>query len=308
MIWRLKTLAFQALSHLPFGRSLHAFAQRHVTRSLVPTPSRVGQKLSEAIRYWRFLKQHGLAEALSGGTHVDFGSGWHPTIPFALYCAGIEKQILLDLEPVMRADAVAATAEIFREIAPGLLDRAGLKPVRTLPVMPLENGLEGILSTLGIEYKAPYRSWLKNTKDTVDLVTSTQVLLHIDKPVLLSCFQDIFNALRPGGVFLATIHLHPLYGGLRHDSDAYRHLQYSPEQWARFSSAMMSYTRLKAPDYRELLESVGFELPGWEVTPGRPEDYEALKHLPIHSCFSHYTTDDLAARHVFFAARKPLNG
>lgn len=306
MNWRLKCFCYKVLSALPGGKGLYGFVQRYLTGSIIPSKSRVEQKLEVAIRYWTWISAHGFAENLVNGVHLDFGAGWHPTIPLMFYSLGVGQQRLLDLKPVKRFAAVKRTKEIFREVAPSMAEKAGIKLLRLPPVLGSHQTLDQLFDSLGIHYEAPYRDLMSQPGDCVDLVTSTQVLLHIDEPALRECFRAIFHVLKPGGHLLATIHLRSLYGGLLKGKEAYQYLRYSPKDWEAFGSSIMSYSRLKAPDYRRLLLEVGFELSTFEVDPIRPEDLEVLSKVPVHSCFASYTKEELAARHLFFAARKPL--
>ncbi len=306
MIWKLKTYAFRILSALPKGEALYRFIQKNLTRSLVPTPERIGNKVEVAIRYWDWISKNGYEAQARAGLHLDFGAGWHPTIPFIFQALGVKKQRLLDLVPVIDKKLLCDGLEILRTHGRSLLNNAGIGPLID-GAFPIQGTtVPEILAAAGIQYNAPYGNLLQSLGGQAAMVTSTQVLLHIPEQALMRCFTDIFHALQPGGIFMATIHLHPLYGGLTTDESSYRHLRYSPEEWEKFGSNLMYYSRLKAPDYRRLLEGAGFELPGWEINPGEASDYAALERMPIHECFSKYSRDDLAARHLSFAARKPL--
>lgn len=303
MKWKLKSTAFRILSEIPFGRDIYGLIQRHITRSIVPNPDRIRQKMEVALVYWKWLVDNGEQAQMMGGQHLDFGAGWHPTIPMALYAWGMNTQFLIDLAPAMDAVCIAATFPIFKNVCPAVAEKAGLPFVRAAGSSSGKT-VQELLGPMGIEYRAPYGE-LRNVADgTANLVTATQVLLHIDRPILLQCLKDIHQALKPGGIFMATIHLHPLYGGLDTSGNSFRHLIYSDEEWNSFGSEMMSYTRLKAPDYQELLLDAGFEVRGLDITKGSREDYEALSQIAIHPCFAKYSRDDLAARHLFVVAQK----
>ncbi len=106
---------------------------------------------------------------------------------------------------------------------------------------------------------------------------------------------------------MATVHLQDILSGRAGDQvSKFHQFKYSPETWKRwFSSALMSYNRLRAPDYRTLLEEAGFRIAHFEVEPGKPADFERLNKIRIADCFKHYSPEDLAARHLFFVAQKP---
>jgi hypothetical protein len=301
--WKQKSRAYRVLSSLPGGEAVYRFAQKHFTRSLIPNVGRVESKAQVALRYWQSVVRLGL-EQVKAGVHLDFGAGWHPTIPFVFRALGVAKQRLLDLAPVLDEHLVSEGLAILKEIGPGLINAAGLKPVEEEPFPEIRGSISSILANAGMTYDAPYGGLLGNLRNHAALVTSTQVLLHIPEPILADCFRDIFNAVEPGGVFMATVHLYPLYGGLTEGSGAYEHLVYSPEDWEKFGSSIMYYQRLKAADYRRLLEAAGFTIVEWDVRGGSAEDLEVVRRLPVHGCFSKYSREELAARHLFFAAQK----
>ena len=53
--WQIKVAGFNLLSILPAGESLYAAVQRRLTRSIVPTPSTVEQKLEVGRHYFQLL-------------------------------------------------------------------------------------------------------------------------------------------------------------------------------------------------------------------------------------------------------------
>jgi hypothetical protein len=305
--WRLKCFCFRALSAAPGGGAVYANLQKYITRSTSITSERLAGKTNVALDYWQWLSNHGLAETMHAGRHIDFGAGWHPAVPLTFYSLGISNQILLDISPVMSPKSVADSIRVFRDIGPALAARRGLDLCRLPPQSSEDAGdTKAQLAAIGATYQAPYvTKHLREAQLNAALVTSTQTLYHIDKEDLTQCLLTIFAMLKPGGLFLGTIHLKPLYMGLARATNDLDHLRYSPEEWARFSSRLMNYTRLKAPDYHSLLSQSGFDIAAFDVTPGPAEDLRRLDNSQVHPCFSHLSPEDLVARHLFFAARRP---
>lgn len=302
MKWGVKIAAFKALSLIPGGSRWYRWAQENITNSLVPTPERVSQKISVGLRYARFLHAHGLENRLQNGRHLDLGSGWHPTIPLLFHCLGCPHQSLADVVPVMTSQTARQTATTFLKV----LDRES----GPLPIIPDRRTQIGALSwdpwppaALPWEYHAPYMRWLSSVPASFDLVTSTQALLHVPRPVLREIFTSVAHAMKPGGVFMGTIHLHDLFADSDRSITPYNHLRYSPWFWEKvISSPLMAYNRLKGPDYRQLLLESGWRILTFEVDPGTPN---LLATIKIHPYFRHLSREDLAATHLFFAAQKP---
>jgi SAM-dependent methyltransferase len=305
MKWLLKVAAYRTLSALPGGVAMYRFSQEKLTRSLTPTRGRVEQKIEVGLQYMDWLERNGRKEQLLGGTHLDFGAGWHPTIPLLYYSMGVNRQYLFDVVPVLNERRLGQTLDVFLSMVneSAWPHRAKL---RRLPPR-LENcDWRSYFEQLGILYHAPYAGVIPSLAGSMDVVTCTQVLPYVSRTVLPWCFTQIHSSLKPGGVFLATVHLRDVMAGLSGRGLAkYKQLQYSPETWERWTnSSLMSYNPFKAPDYRELLEKAGFEIRHFEVEPGSAEDVEELNQIRIDPCFHRYSREDLAAKHLFFAAQK----
>ncbi|MCU0783749.1 MAG: class I SAM-dependent methyltransferase [Verrucomicrobia bacterium] len=307
MGWRLKSAQFKLLSALPGGTGLYHYLQENVTRSTVASRVRVNQKINAGLDFWSWLQAPRRAEQLTGGRLLDYGSGWHPTIPLLWYALGTERQTLVDITPNMDAEKVSAAIRLVREVAgdPNWAGRASLK--RLPEARPISGGPAApALLPLGIEYCAPYGSVLRDRPEQYDLVICSQVMQHIPKPALATVVKEFFSCLKPGGLFHATIHFvgHFSDPSLRHGH--YEHLIPSPETWESWiNSSLMSFNRLKGPDYREVIEQAGFKFLEFKRTEPTAPDLAELKRTRVHPCFQHYSEQDLATLGVFLVAEKP---
>lgn len=306
MNWLAKAAAYKTLSALPGGAALYRFIQDRVTQSLVPTRERVSQKIDVGLLYFDWLVKNGLRGRLVEGVHLDFGAGWHPTIPLLYYCLGTNRQHLLDVAAILDEPMLAQTVMVFLDVVTD-----SRWPHRTklgrLPA-PLENSdWRGYLQRLGIFYHAPYGDAFARLAGVVDVVTSTIVLLYIPRALVPGYLSQIYASLKPGGVFLATVHLRDILAGNPHTSaDKYNHLRYSPEAWERwFNSSIMHFNRFKARDYREMSEKAGFKIVHFDVEPATAADYAELDRTQIAPCFKRYSREELGARGLFFMAQKP---
>jgi SAM-dependent methyltransferase len=305
MNWRLKVAAYKLLAAMPGGSAFYRFSQQQITKSITPTPERVGQKIEVAMRYFDWLEKHNKLSQLLKGVHLDFGSGWHPTIPFLYYSMGVERQYLFDISPVMDGQMVVETLRVFLAMVAekNWPHRARLC---RLPPQMAGGDWQKYLDGIGITYHAPYSDIFPSLAGKVDVVTSTQVLLHIPPSVMPDCFRQIHNCLKPGGLFLATVHLRDILAGcFQTGLQKYRQLRYSPETWEKWiNSPLMSFNRLKAPDYRSFLENAGFGIRHFEIEAGTATEINELDQVPIDPWFQKYSREELAARHLFFAVQK----
>jgi hypothetical protein len=307
MNWLTKAAAYKILSWLPGGAAMHRYNQKRIGKSVVPTNDRVRQKIDVGLKYFDWLANKGMSGGLTGGAHLDFGAGWHPTIPLLYYCLGTNRQHLLDVAANLDAELLEQTVKVFLAIVSDSQwpHRAKLGRLPA-PAQLKDSNWRPYLDRLGMTYHAPYQEAFATLGNSVNLVTSTQVLLYVPRPLMPGCFSQIQASLKPGGLFMATVYLRDILTGNPHTSaDKYNQLKYSPESWERwFNSSIIQFNRFKAPDYQEMLEKAGFKIIHFEVVPPTAEDYAELDRVQIDRCFKRYTREELAARELFFVAQK----
>ena len=306
MNWLVKVAAFKLLSAVPGGKALYRFSQERITHSLVPAPARVDQKIQVGLRYWNWLAANSCTEKLIQGVHLDLGAGWHPTIPLLYYCLGVSRQQLFDTSPLLNRELVSETVKTVLQIVtdPRWAHRSLLRRLPEINAMDKISWAE-YLRQMGITYHAPYASMYEGMVGTVEAVTCTQVLYYIGRDGLRHCFRQCHQSLKPGGKFLATIHLNDTHAAPGNGLSQYNNLKFSPAVWeGLINSSLMSNNRLKAPDYRELLEEAGFQIVHFEVEGPTASDLRELDQIPVHSFFNRYTREELGAKHLFFVAEK----
>jgi hypothetical protein len=301
MKWFAKAITFQVLSRVPGGTAIHHGLQR-ITGGNRQTPERLEDKIRQTARYWRWLEDNNTPGWLASASHLDLGTGWLPSIPVTFYGFGVQKQYLVDIKRHMEPGPVAETIALFRSVVP----RTGIQ-FKRLPEIPKGGlALEAILEPLGMTYAAPYDELAARIAGTVGFVTATHTLHWMNRPTMLSVSKAVHHLLAPGGYFLSQQHMRQLFYGLN-DPEPFHGLRYSEWFWENVvNSSMMSYNRLKARDYEETLKEAGFEITLSDVEPGTSEDFKKLDGARIHPMFSRYTREELAARHLFLVARKPL--
>jgi len=302
MKWFLKAMMFQVLARAPGGQQVYHRLQR-VTGSSEQTQGRLAGKIDQTLQYWKWLEQNTPAEWRATTSHLDFGTGWLPSVPIVFYSLGVSRQYLVDIERHMQPEAVVRTIEMFRAVAP----QSQVKFARMPAVPPDSQQLETTLESLGMVYAAPYDQLAEQIAGKVGFVTATHMLLHLNRDALGAVLRTIYRLLEPGGYFMALLHLRQLFDGLYARTSPFFALRYSDWFWENIiNSRMMSYNRLKPRDYQEALVEAGFEIALLEVEPGTAEDSAQLERARIHPVFAKYSREELAARHLFLVARKPL--
>lgn len=306
MNWLFKVAAFKILSALPGGTQLYRFSQKHITHSLIPSKARVQQKIDVGFRYWKWLETNDPSFNAAKSVHVDLGTGWHPTIPLLFYSLGVNRQYLFDISPIMDRGLIYETIKTFCSISndPGCSFRSRLQ--RLPDSSPLEQLSDAdYLMKVGMSYYAPYMEKLAAMTDEVDLLTCTQVMYHIPVNVLPYLYRDIYKSLKKGGRFMAVIHLIDMHSNPQNGLSPYNFYRYSHNTWNNWiNSSIMPFSRLKARDYRKLLEESGFHIRHFEIDAPSESDLRKLEQIPIHDCFREYSKEELGAKHLFFVAEK----
>jgi hypothetical protein len=305
MQWVLKVVAFKVLGLLPGGNITHRFMQETITQSLRVTEDRVLQKIQVGMEYLDYIEEVLDGKDLSAITHVDIGAGWMPTIPLLFYSVGLERQLLLDVRRNMHAKIVRDVIYAFRQL---VSQHRNLKARcrRLPPLMEPGDTVEAYLRRIGLHYIAPYDCGDLLNEKGFKFVTCTQVLLHLNKDQLRSLFKVISSALKDGGLFLAPIHLYDVYSDFDKSLSPYNKWRYSDFVWDKMiNSTLMSFNRLTASEYRQVLEESGLEIMKFHVAEPTLSDLQKLRRIKVHKQFSHVPETELAAKYLFFAAKRP---
>jgi len=305
MNWLAKVVAYKALSAIPGGGRLYNFGRLKITRSLIPSRQRMEQRINTAFRYIEILETTGTARHLIEGTHLDFGSGFHPTIPLLFYSLGCERQFLFDVFPALDEMMLDATITGFLEIANDPKWRYR-EQIKRLPERQPGRPLEEHLKTMGMSYEAPCSGSFSKIAGSIDVVTSTGVFQYIVGSQLKVSLDSISACLKNNGYFVGEMRLDDEYAKFDPNISHYNHLRYSPWVWENLiNSRLMSYNRLKSPEYRTYMENAGLRIELFEIDRATPADLVELQKIPVHSCFAHYSEEELGEKFLTFAAIKP---
>jgi len=299
MVKFLAKIAAQHILSAPMLGRLHQPLQKWVTGSIVVAPGTVQQKVDVGLTYLNLAAEAGLGNLIEQDPILDFGGGWHFTIPLLYSRLGAKNQIIVDIKRIAVEDVIFS---LIRE-----LNRMDLGPraLRLLPEPSSHQTLDDYLKSLGIRYEAPVAIPLPVEADSVGSVLCTQVLLHPPRHQVRAIFEETIRVLRPGGIFVASIHLYDVYSNFDPLLSRFNFLRYSTKTWERwFNNSHMSYNRLRAPDYRRLLEGLPFKTIIWEVTPPTDADIKELSRIKVHPDFSSVAREDLAGTHLLFVLQK----
>ena len=201
MKWIAKAALQKALSGLPGGERVNYLLQRRLTHGLPRGRAEIAEKFRCAAQYLGLARRFG---DWGGGPvrAYEFGCGWELAVAQALYLLGVERQVVVDLRPLLNWELVADAGGKLAAIA-GELAQAGFSLPRD-PAGPPPASRADLRTRLGIAYQAPLDARATGLPaGSFDLIHSTEVLEHLPEPAgMLGLFDRM---LRPDGLLLLSL-------------------------------------------------------------------------------------------------------
>ena len=286
---------------MPVMNQLYLPLQKSFSGSLVVDSKTVRHKVDVGLMYLDRIAAAGMGNLIELDPILDFGGGWHLTIPLLYARLGARTQIITDVRRLASKEVVFA---VVRK-----LNRLDLDPhpSHLLPEPGSHQNLDNYLKPLDIRYQAPASLPLPLESESIGSILCTVVLSHPPRRHVRSIFEEMARVLKPGGVVVVTIHLYDMYSDFDRSLSRFNFLRYSADVWDRwFNNSHMSYNRLRASDYASLLDGLPFKKIIWEVTPPSEDDIAELNRIKVHPEFSSYDLTDLASTDLFFVLQKVL--
>jgi hypothetical protein len=302
MNWRYKAVLQYALSSLPKGEDLNYMFQKYVTRSF--SNESVGfESVMKNARYHTSAVQRHLPVPVPKATFYEFGAGSLLAIPLALFCSGVDHQILVDIRRLVKPRLVNIIVKELQSLGPeaGLQRKPGEWPGNgSFPKFGM-----WLRTCLGIEYRAPSDARRTGLEPkSVDVITSTNTLEHIPKHDIQAILIECRRILRDHGVMSFRIDYSDHYKSFDRSISAYNFLRYSDRQWRLFNPPLHYQNRLRHKDYVELFKRTRFEIVEEMPSSVNEPDLELINRMPLASRFKGYSVQDLAVQNAFFLLRK----
>jgi hypothetical protein len=295
MNWQSKAALYRLFERAPFGRQLHYAAQRYVTRTL---PRRVHPTAKVAAEFERHLTAFLAAKGtVNNLTYFEFGAGWDLYSNIYLWTCGLDRQLVVDLNPHARAELINGVCAALREDPPAFAVR--------LPNTGLPNEFEETLKdAYGIDYRAPAdAAELADVPDgSIDLIATTGTLQQIPVESLRRILRNCRRICRSDAVISMSIDYCDQYSRADPSVSVYNYLRFTTAEWERFNPPNNYQNRLRHSDYTKLFEEAGFQVVSDE--PFFPPEAEMqLANVPVDNAFRRYTTDELLPVRGYFLMR-----
>ncbi len=295
MKWTLKAITQKAVSYLPFSDQINSFFQRHITKTIpVPANEIVNGRGRRAIEHLSILLKHTSLD-VTRARFFEFGAGSDLPQPLVFYMAGINDQLLINIEPHIRFSLVNDMINKLNNYGETLFKKLN-GTYRNLGDQPIAS-LADLQQRYGIGYMAPSDARKTGLEDgSVDCCTNTFTLEHIPAGDIKAIFKELYRILKPGGIVSCFVDMNDHYAYFDKSINVYNFLSFSAAAWKWINSSVHYQNRLRHPDYHAIYKECGFEVIHEEVNLPDKRHIEYLNKTKIHPEFARYSQYELGIR------------
>lgn len=304
MKWILKAIVQKGISFLPNSQKVNYWFQKNVTKGVALNDQYFGDKLGHATDHLRFYNTYNKTDSFKV---LELGSGWYPVVPVALYLAGADEIVSIDISPLMTREGIQQTIERFlkdeeadklEKLTPYILPER-LKILRAIAKQHL--GFKELLAALHLRLEIKDARNTAYPSDSFDLVCSNNTYEHIYPNILQPIVGEFQRIVKPGGINSHFIDMSDHFAHLDQSITIYNFLRYSKTQWALIDNSVQPQNRMRLSDYKKLYKAAGIEVLHEEVRPG---DHEALNRVKLHKDYAHYSPEDVVISHAHLVSGK----
>ena len=265
MHWKYKAILQNAVSFLPSPASYATYywIQRHFggLRQI-----KFLHKLTDGIDTWKKLIELGFDPY--GKIFFEIGTGRVPLVPLAYWLMGANMTITIDLNPYLKVELIRESLHHISDQKQEIENIFGSLLVRgrfdRLLAFSKNSNIETkyFLDLCQIEYVAPGNAASTGLEAaSIDFHTSYTVLEHIRPDVLKHILEEGNRIVRNNGIFIHKIDYSDHFSNSDEKISAINFLQYSDDEWKRYSENRYAYVnRLRHDDFITLFQSVGHHI------------------------------------------------
>lgn len=295
--WLLKALAQGAISSLPQRDRLNRVLQRHVTGSAAVTETMFATKVAQCRRHLdAYRASHGPDELPQAA--LELGTGRSPIVPIGLALAGVRSVVTVDIHPLLEpADTHAAMQLYARRLRTdslgSLLTRVDRERAETLLATALlSEPCDSVtcLQRLGIRVLKGALPGVGLPERSMNLLVSNNTLEHIEPRTLQELMIELRRLATQGAVMSHFIDMSDHYSHFDPAISQFNYMRYSDRAWLLANNRLQYQSRLRASDYRRLIEAAGFVVAWEDRERGSPRE---LSRIALAPRFRRYADDDL---------------
>jgi SAM-dependent methyltransferase len=308
MKWTTKARIQRLLSAIPAGRAAYYLGQRTVggLRNF-----NIDAKITQGLSLLESL--FAIGEDVVGRRTVEIGTGWAPVVPLLFWAYGQEQCDTFDVTPLLKRRLVMKTLEQMAK-GPAKVSAAAVDSSRRGEVeeridrlhqdLVRGDGSNRILDSCRIYYHGESDAAQTGLPDkSVDLVFSNTVLEHVRLPEVVRLFEESSRILRRDGCMVHLIDTGDHFSHADPSISAINFLQFSEHEFAKYHSAFMYQNRLRASEWRALIQDHRFEIVRWRASVDA-QSLRSLPSFPTPASLSHLTPEDLCTTRIVVVAKR----
>jgi hypothetical protein len=199
---------------------------------------------------------------------VEIGTGRTVTIPITLWLCGASRIITVDLNPYLKTELIREELDFIRSNQEAVLemfgDRVAQKQFneRFDWIARGRIDIKGFMKESQIDYFAPSDArnlpvWYK----TIDYYISNNVFEHIPLDIVSQILSEGRRKLKDDGLMVHRIDFSDHFSHSDYRIPTINFLQYSEEQWHRYSgNRYMYHNRARIDEFEEVMEKAGLRI------------------------------------------------
>jgi SAM-dependent methyltransferase len=288
MNWKTKAFIQKAISKTPFARQLNYFLQRRVNRSLPMSNAVLDQKHGAARKHLTAFSVGDWDFDIDGLVY-EFGAGCDLAIPIAFFDEGFKRQVVTDLNQLLKLDLVNY-----------VLEHRGCD-------IELIKSISDLKQKTGIEYMPNIDAKVTSFETgSFNYIHSTDTLEHIPKNDILPILQECYRLLKAGGIISCIIDLQDHYQYADNSISPFNFYQFSWEEWnTKYNNTLHYQNRLLTDEYYSLFIKAGFAPIQMQVNKADNKQVEVLKQLNLHPDFAKKPIEEINNLRCHIWAEKP---
>ncbi len=310
--WILKSAIQRAISWLPKSHRWNAFLQKRISKGYLASQSTFEAKLGLCERHLAHYRKFCPQPAKEFST-LELGTGSWPIVAIGLYLCGAKETWTYDLVPLVDPETLRHTLAQFDKVIrddsiktflpDACPDR--IENLTRVAALPAHKSPATIMEQLQIHLRVGDSRHTNLPPHSVDLVFSTVVFEHIPAAVLRGLLAEFRRVISPDGVMSHYIGLADQYASVDRSITPFNFLRYTSRQWRWLNNPIISQSRLRMPEYRDLFRQCGYILTHEENILGQPDD---LRSVPLASEFRHHSLEDLLVLFSWLVAKPVAMG
>lgn len=304
--WLLKAAIQGGISLLPGRHRLNALLQQRVTGSLVLSDAMFEAKVSQCRHHLERFRQVRESSRVPSAA-LELGTGWYPIVPLGLTLAGTGQVTTIDVSSLLEARRVKRTMEFYADaLESGRLhgQLPAIDPARAARIIAAAHdgkdaNAEELLASVDVHALSGDARAFALPANSIELFVSNNTLEHIAPGVLAEILAELRRLAATDAVMDHFVDMSDHYAHFDRSISEFNYLRYPASLWGLFNNRLQYQNRLRASDYRQLIERAGFEVIAEEPARGTEQE---LARIRLARPFRDYTREDLLVLRCWFTA------